>query len=351
MAHVSDSEISYDEMSSTDLINSMKKMMTALQKKTKKMETCVVKAEEKKAKAAPVKGVRPPQLAQNAEWVNFVYQDMLVNGWTQEFVHASTLYSVSELITAKDAEGADLLDEDGDVIMFHAFQGTNGQQPVLGHAMVLSKTYRTEKPEMYQAFLEQYVPAAVAAPAAAAAKPVVERAILTLAERREERARAKEKEDEEKAEKKRARDEKKAATALAKVEADAAKALLKGPKAPPKGAVIRAPVPVKAAMAGAVPVKAKPVAVAAAVAPVPLKPLEKLVKKLVKKPVVLVMPEKGQTLPFVYAGVTYLRDHLNRLFEIDENGEAGDCVAVYLEKTKKVSQEQADFPEDDEDDE
>jgi hypothetical protein len=344
MAHVSDSEISFDDMSSTDIITVMKQAMTALQKKTKKMETCVVKAEEKKAKAAPAKGVRPPQLAQNAEWVNFVYQDMLVSGWTHEFLHASTLYSVSELITPKDAEGNDLVDEDGDVIMFHAFKGTNGQQPVLGHAMVLSKMYRTEKPEMYQEFLKTYVPAAVAAPAAAAAKPVVERAILTLAERREERARAEEEKEEEKAEKKRAREAKKAATALAKVEADAAKALLKGPKAPPKGAVIRAPVPVKAAMAGAVPVKAKPaVAVAVVAAPVPLKPL---VKKLVKKPVVWVRPEKGQSNPFVYAGVTYLRDHLDRLFEI-KDGEAGNCIGVFLENTKTVSQEDDDIPEDD----
>ena len=336
MAHVSDSEITFDDMSSTDLISVMKKMMTALQKKTKKMETCVVKAEEKKAKAAPVKGVRPPQLAQNAEWVNFVFRDMLTNGWKQEFIHSDTIWPVSELVSSLDADGKEKLDEDGEVIMFHSFVGSYGEQPILGHAMVLSKAYRVQKPELYQEFLTEYVPdepVAVAAPA----KPVVERVTMTLAERREERERVKTEKEEEKEEKKRIREEKKAATALAKVEADAAKALLKGPKAPPKGAVVRAPVPVKAAMMGAVPVRAKPVAAVAAAVAVPLKP----VTKVVKKPTVWVRPEKGQMLPFMYAGVTYMRDHLDRLFD-----DADDCVGVYMESTKKVSQEAEDIPED-----
>ena len=343
MAHVSDSEITFDDMSSTDLISVMKKMMTALQKKTKKMETCVVKAEEKKAKAAPVKGVRPPQLAQNAEWVNFVHSHILANGW-ETFVHAERLgkgmadveYPPSTLVALCDANGQEQTDEDGETVMIHVFDGSESEQPNLAHAMTISKAYRVSKPELYQEFLTEYVPdepVAVVAPA----KPVVERVTMTLAERREERERVKTEKEEEKEEKKRIREEKKAATALAKVEADAAKALLKGPKAPPKGAVIRAPVPVKAAMMGAVPVRAKPVAVAAAAVAAALKPIA----KLVKKPTVWVRPEKGQMLPFMYAGVTYMRDHLDRLFD-----DADDCVGVFLESTKKVSQEAEDIPED-----
>lgn len=333
MAHVSDSEISYDEMSSNDLIAQMKKMMTALQKKTKKMETCVVKAEEKKAKAAPVKGVRPPQLAQNAEWVNFVFRDMLTNGWKQEFVHSNTIWPVSELVPSMDADGKEQLDEDGEVMMFHAFKDSYGEQPILAHAMVLSKAYRVQKPELYQKFLTEYVPdepVVVAAPA----KPVVERVTMTLAERREEKERVKTEKEEEKEEKKRVREEKKAATALAKEEEKAAKALLKGPKAPPKSAVIRAPVPIKAAMAGAVPIKAKPAAVA-------LKP----VMKAVKKPTVWVKPEKGAANPFVHGGVTYMRDHLDRMFSVDEQGEAGDCVGVLM-ANNTISSADEDIPDD-----
>ena len=343
MAHVSDSEISYDEMSSTDLINSMKKMMTALQKKTKKMETCVVKAEEKKAKAAPAKGVCPPQLAQNAEWVNFVHSHILANGWESfvcperyNGVMADVEYPPSTLVPLCDADGKEEVDDDGETIMIHVFEGSDSEQPIKAHAMTISKTYKVQKPELYQAFLSEYVPdEPLSAPAPA--KAVAERVTMTLAERREERERVKAEKDEEKAEKKREREAKKAAKDAEKEAEKAAKALLKGPKAPPKGAVVRAPVPVKAALAGAVPVRAKPVA--AAVAPVPLKPIA----KLVKKPVVWVKPEKGHMLPFVYAGVTYMRDHLDRLFVND------DCVGVYLESTKKVSQEEVDIPEDDDD--
>lgn len=314
MAHVSDSELKYDDMTASDLLKEMKKMMVVLEKKTKKTETALSKVEEKKEKSAPVKGVRPPQLAQNAEWVNFVHEHILAEGW-ESFIHAERCgkgmadveYPASELVE---------VEVDGESVYIHVFADSDIERPNLSHAMTLSKRYRSEKPDLYQAFLAQYVAPTPVEDAGSVAKPAVVRVSMTLAERQAEKARKEAEKVAERERKKAERERKKAEKEVAKqVAAElkaAAKAAAKASKAPPKAAVKRAIVPAAGVKAvAAVKLVAKPV---------------------VAKPVVAwVPPAKGEVKEWKEpkSGVTYLRDHLDRLFTMDANGDAEDCIGMW----------------------
>ena len=89
-----------------------------------------------------------------AEWVAFVHIHILEHGW-EEFSHierdggitVNVLYPPSTLVPLHNENGH---------IMAHIFEGADDEQPTMSHAFSISKAYRTEKPELYQEFLEQY---------------------------------------------------------------------------------------------------------------------------------------------------------------------------------------------------
>lgn len=321
MAHVSDSlrdgwqqpalsELKYDDMAASDILKEMKKMMAVLEKKTKKTETALTKVEEKKVKSAPVKGVRPAQFDQNAEWVNFVLAHILAEGW-ESFIHAERCGKVMADVEYPASELAEV-EMDGETIQIHIFAGSDNEQPNLSHAMTLSKLYRSEKADLYEAFLSQYVAPTPVEGAGRVVKPAVQRVSMTLEERRAEQARKEAEKEAEKerkkaereAERERKKAEKEEEKRFAKEMREAAKAV----KAPPKAAVKRALVPV----AGVKSVLAA-----------------KTIAKPVAKPVAAwVQPEKGQSNEWTEpkSSVTYLRDHLDRLFTMDAQGEAHECV-------------------------
>ena len=340
MANVSDSALKYDNMSSTEIISEMMAMMKVLSKKDKKLETTVTKTEEKKAKAAPSKGVVPVQFLKPSAWVDFVLDHVLANGW-ESFVHAErcgkgmvdTEYPPSVLVPMLDAEGKEMMDEDDDALMIHIFEGSANEQPTKQHAMSLSKLYRTTMPELYAEFEAQYEePPAVEG--TVAVKPVAPRVSMTLLERRAMQAAAKAEKEAEKeaakalrAQKKAEKEAEKEAEKLRKAAEKAAKAAAKAPKA----AVLRAVVPVKAVAAAAKPVVAAKVAVAA-----------KLVAKVAAA---WVRPPKGQSRAFEFDGVTYRRDHLDRLWT---NEEESELVGTFIEETQFINRNIDEAPEDDE---
>jgi hypothetical protein len=110
----------------------------------------------------------------------------------------------------------------------------------------------------------------------------------------------------------------------------------------PEAAVVKIPA---RAVRGVVTSKGSPIAPAAQVVKAPL-----TVKAAVKgavKPLVKpqspktewVPPVKGMSKPFQVGTVTYLRDHLNRLWTQDANGKPDDCVGVWDEKTQSIDDE------------
>lgn len=310
----------YDSMSSVDLIAQMKKMMAALEKKEKKLVKEVAKAEEKKVKAAPAKGVMPVQLAKNSAWVKFVLEHMTVNGW-EPFTHsercgsgmADVEYPESELVPARDAEGDELVDENGQPIYEYVFAELGGV-PTHGHAMTVSKLYKKTKPELYTEFEagweEPEKPSSSSSSSGA-------RVTLTYAERKALKAESDAKKEAEKAERKATREADRAAKA-AKKEADAvvkaAEKAAKAGKAVPKAAVVRAVVPAAKAVA-------KP-AVAAKPAVLRMRP--------VAKPVLTMpdFPDDGVLRPWTWDGVTYDVLHGGFVYEARKGDQIGAWVGM-----------------------
>lgn len=294
MANVSDSAVNYEDMATTDILKEMKKMMVVLEKKTKKAETALSKMEEKKEKSAPVKGVRPTQLAQNAEWVQFVHEHILAEGW-ESFIHPERSGKGMVDVEYPGSEVAEVKME-GETVQIHIFSGSDNEQPNLSHAMSLSKQYRTTKPELYEEFLSQYV-AEVKMPVEGVAKSSV-RVTMTLAERQAEKARKEAEKEAEKAQKKAEREAERERKKAEKEEEKRLKAEAKAAakKAPPKAVVVRKIVPVAA--------------------------------KVVKRVSEWVPPAKGESKLWTEpkSGVTYLRDHLDRLFILDGDEEDDTCV-------------------------
>lgn len=357
MAHISDSAL--QEMSQAEIIQQMMSLLTVLGKKEKATSKFVEKAESKKEKCAPPKGVRPVQLDKSTAWVEFVHMHILTNGW-EAFTHsekfgkgmADVQYPESELTAVLDDDGKEQLDEDGDVVYAHVIKGSvkpsnpNGDQPNMSHAMSISKMYWSptkksgSKPDLYQEFLDQYV--APPAPEGAGSKPVkkvVSRVALTLEEkmdakreREEEKEAEKQRKKEEREQKKRDRDAEKEAEKKRKEAEKAAKLATKVPKGADKA--IKVPVSVK----GVVPVsKSVPNKSAA---PVP-KPTIAATKKSVEKED-WVPPPAGKSKPFTLRGVKYLRDSDNVITTVGDD-ESVEVVGIYDPITKTISE---DIPED-----
>jgi len=353
MAHISDSAL--QEMSQAEIIQQMMSLLTVLGKKEKATSKFVEKAESKKEKCAPPKGVRPVQLDKSTAWVEFVHMHILTNGW-ESFTHSEKFgkgmadfqYPESEMTAVLDDDGKEQLDEDGDVVYAHVIKGSvkpsspNGDQPNMSHAMSISKMYWSptkksgSKPDLYQEFLDQYV--APPAPEGAGSKPVkkvVSRVALTLEEkmeakreREEEKEAEKQRKKEEREEKKRERDAEKEAEKQRKEAEKAAKLAMKVPKGAAKA--IKPPVSVK----GIVPV-AKPAPSSAS----------KPTVAATKKPVVKedwVPPTAGKCKPFTLRGVTYLRDADNVMTTVTTGDEDAEVVGIYDPITQTISE---DIPE------
>ena len=328
MAHVSDSAISYEDMSTTDLITQMKKMMTVLDKKSKKIEASAAKLEEKKTKAAPAKGVQPAHLAQNTAWVKYVHGYIYANGWGT-FIHmerhgagmAEVEYPPSELVVHLDTDGKESVGDDGEVVMIHVFEGSGKEQPNLSHAMSLSKLYKVDKPELYEAFLAEYQPGDAPVKPAKVAKECVS---MTLAERRQLKAEA---DAAKELEKETNRLERVAARQKKAAAAEAEKALKA--KKVPKAAVVRAVVPAaRPASAAAVPkaASAVPKTVAA--------PKTAATPATAEKPkMVFEIPEDTLVHEWTWEGVTYLVNSDHCVWEKGSDDEPGNWVGmVDLEK-------------------
>jgi hypothetical protein len=89
-----------------------------------------------------------------AEWVAFVHAHILEHGW-ESFIHAERFGGITVDVVFPPSTLVPLHNENGH-IMGHVFEGADDEQPTLCHAFSISKVYRTEKPELYQEFLERY---------------------------------------------------------------------------------------------------------------------------------------------------------------------------------------------------
>lgn len=340
MANISDSEVtpleelSYEDLSASELLKQMKDMMKVLEKKTKTNETKLKKyeeKEEKREKSAPAKGVRPAQLDENNAWVEFVHQHMLSNGWAS-FTHKERYGKSMAEIEFPESEQVPLPGSDGQMV--NVFKGIQPLAQVnLSHAMSVSAKYKITQPELYAEWKAEWkalhpdpTEEEKAALAASKAKPVVQRVSMTLAEKLAEKAQKEADKAAEKAQKEadkaRVKAEKEAEKMRLKAEKEAAKQLLavnKSVKGGPKAAVLRAVVPVaKPALKPAVKPVAKPVAAPVAVrGPVWIPPIEGGVKE------------------WTVNGVVYLRTAENYLFEC-ANNDIGDAVGQYDPATNTI---------------
>jgi len=386
MAHESDMELNLEQLSSTELAKFIKEASGLLEKKVRSEAKQLEKVETKRVAAAPPKGVTPIQFAKNNAWVNFVWDHMRMNGW-EAFTHterygsgvADVLYPESVLIPCVDENGKPMLDEDGEEASIWVFKDSvskskpNGDQPILAHAMSLSKIYWTPanskragsgtKQELYEEFEKSFVPPVQpegAATAASVKKAVVRRAITKeekeaekeqkrqekeaekeqkRQEREAERERKRQEKEEEKEQKRREKEAEKAAKAASKIPARAIRGMVTS-----KGSPIAATAVVKAKVM-------KTVAASAASTPLPTVAVTpKPVVKAIAKPIApakkedWVPPAKGKSKDFTLNGVTYLRDHLDRLWTKDENGKPDECAGWYDVANNKIDDE--NVPED-----
>lgn len=315
-------ESTYENMSQAEIIAEMKSLMKVLEKKEKAQTKLVEKVAEKKEKAAPVKGVRPAQLDKNAKWVEYVHEHILANGW-EAFVHAERCGA-----GMADVEyPASVLVDDA-----YLFEGTKSEQPNLSHAMTLSKLYKVEKPELYEAFEAAYMPVE-AVPVAA--KPAVARVSMTLEEKLQQKAQEKEAKEQEKAAKgnhcddcgephKNRKDNFCTLCRLKRKEAEKKqeKEVKAAAAVKPKGAAkaVLPKVVVKVVPKIAKPVLASASASSSSTPSAPLKPA-------------WVAPKKGQTKRVIIGDKEYLVDHLNRAYEPND---PDGCVGTYVPATNTI---------------
>ncbi len=375
-------DLNLSQLSSAELAKFIKEASCLLEKKVKTESKQLEKVETKRALAAPPKGKTPVQFLKNNAWVEFVLNDMLTEGW-ESFTHAErfgkgvadVLYPESELVPFMDEKGEETVDEDGDVVHIHVFKDSvtkgkpNGEQPTLSHAMTVSKLYWSpatlkksgtgSKPELYEGFESEYVApqAEEGASTGSFEKKVVVRRTMTKEEREREKE---EKAAEKEAEKERKRQEKEEEKERKRKEKEEEKERKRKEKEEEKAAKASSKIP-KGAIRGTVSSKGSPVATAVAKvkAPLPVNGVSKPATaakcsetpRLKPKAVVKedwVPPAKGKSKDFTLNGVTYLRDHLNRMWTKDEKGKADECVGVYITASNSISDEEDDMPEDDE---
>jgi hypothetical protein len=365
MAFESDMDLKFAKMSIVEMSKFMKEAFVILEKKAKADTKQLEKVETKRAAAAPTKGKTPIQFLKNNAWVEFVLNDMLTQGW-DAFTHtermgkglANVLYQKSELVPYKDAEGKEVLDEDGDAQRIFVFERTvskekpNGDQPTLSHAMTVSRNYWSpatvkkagsgSREDLYREFESQYVPPETEeGETVKPTKKTVVRQVMTKEERDREKEEKEREKEEAKEQKRLEREEAKERKRLEK-EAEKEQKRLEREAAKASKAVVKIPA---RAVRGMVTSKGSPIAPAAQVVKAPL-----TVKAAVKgavKPLVKpqspktewVPPVKGMSKPFQVGTVTYLRDHLNRLWTQDANGKPDDCVGVWDEKTQSIDDE------------
>lgn len=330
MARVSDSDI--EQMTQGEIIKQMMTLLTVLGKKEKTSSKLLEKVETKKMNSAPPKEVRPIQLDKSTAWVEFVHKHILTNGWeafhhTERFGNGKALikYPESELVPLLDEDGKECIDEDGAVNYAYVFKASvtpsnpSGDQPTKSHAMTLSKNYWSptknegSKPHLYVAFEQQYVSPEMDCPKQE--KHANLQVILTLDEKKAEKAKRQAEKEAEKLKKKVEREAKKA-------ERDAEREAEKLRKKAEKEAKIASKVPKSAAKAIKTTVKST--------IPVP---------KRAQINDDWVPPSEGKSKPFTLNGVIYLRQSNNIMWTRDDAGEPDDVIGIYDPTTQTISEE------------
>ena len=359
------------EMEFEDLMKVMKIVCAELDKKTK--------SGSKTAKAVKVKnatGGIPRQLRKNNEWVDFVQNHAVENGW-ESFAAKNTkkdkTVEVIEMPASIMYEGAHVYEDSVTDDLPHGRQLTHKE------AMSLSKHYWAAKEQvgsrhdLYQEFLDQFEENSdVAAVAAVAEKPAVIH--KTAAEKAAEKETAKKVKAAEKEAKKAAKAaakadkdaikeaekaEKKAEKEAAKAEKEAEKAAKSAPKKVAPKAPIKA-APVKAAAKVALSIMevdieaAEPVVLAPAVKKLVPKSAASLIKVAPKAPAVAIVlkeqwtcPNDGEVHPWTFKGKKYYRNYSNELWEVEEDNSAGDWVGMYIHSESRIDDSVAN-PYDDE---
>lgn len=324
-------------LSVNELMQTMKVVCQAMEKKTKDTKPAAEK------KTAP-KGVTPPQLRKNHAWVAFVLADALQYGWEAFDAKETKRDKTVEIV---NMPGSIYHDES------FVFEGSvtekcaTGKQVTQKDAMSLSKHYwsvgeqKGARPELYQAFLDVYNEddSAEAAVAASAAKPVVVR--KTAAEKKvekeavdekkaKEKAEKEKKKADEKAEKEKKKADEKAKKMEEKAEEKAKKEAAKAPKntpvklvkaATPPSAPVKAPKPATKLVETDVfeePVAS--IAAVAAVAPIArtLKKKKETVKPLLVEPV-WTCPEDGAAHAWEFKGKLYARNFENDVWSPEDD--------------------------------
>ena len=166
------------------------------------------------------------------------------------------------------------------------------------------------------------------------------RRAITKEEKEAEKEQKRQEKEEEKEQKRREKEAEKAAKAASKIPARAIRGMVTS-----KGSPIAATAVVKAKVM-------KTVASSSSSTPLPTMAVTpKPAVKAIAKPVApakkedWVPPAKGKSKDFTLNGVTYLRDHLDRLWTKDANGKPDECAGWYDVANNKIDDE--NVPEDD----
>jgi len=299
----------------TELVTVMNSALSLMGKKAKAME----KTEKKDEK--PKDPNRGKQLKKPRAWVNYVHKYATENGWEPFLVKNAK----------EEIEMPGSVEHNG----IHVFANSiteklpEGKKLILKDAMSLSRSYKTDKPELYAEFEAQYKEEesveAPKAPKEKSAAPVRK----TLAE-------------------KQAESEAKKATKAPKTpkepkEPKAPKEKKTSPKSSPK---TEAKVPKAAVAAKEIPVATK------AAEPATSMDTPKLKGK--KAPAASVdewvAPPAGKCAPFTFKGKKYIRSSDDEMWTQGADGGAGEWVGMFDPKTGKIDTSVTDPYADDEED-
>lgn len=296
----------------------------AAEKKLSKLE----EKEEKRSVAAPAKGVRPPQLQANTDWVNFVHQHALANGWPT-FKH---LERCGQGMAEVDYPESEIVDVPG-VGPTHVFRGIVPHvQPNLSHAMSLSRKYKTDLPQLHQLWLSTYEPSAPIPGSVPAAKPA--RVVMTLAEKLAAKQAEKEEKEAEKQRKKKEREAKKAEKEAEKEAEKQRKLIEKAAKAAPSVGILRAAIPALMPAAPAAPVVAAAPAVSAIRPPRIARPVVAPVPDV--EPMKWNIPDDNECHEWTWNGTTYIVNSEGHAWLLGADRYAGAWVGQVLPKENRI---------------
>ena len=339
----------------SDLFKVIKQATTLAEKRSKGGVPRSKRAAPAKKGSQP-KGKVPTQLLKPKAWVNWVLAHAKANGWPEFTVHQNKKDKETGEVTELEIEmPASELNEDGDEPVY-VYSGSrnsltpDGKQIIPKDAMSLSKWYYTPKtktgtnPELYEAFLAEYVEEEADVPETASvtsSKVIVK---MTAAERDAVAAAKKAEKEAEKAAKKA---EKEAEKALKKAEKEAEKEAKKAEKEAEKAAKLaeksasaeqKKPA-TKVAVPAAAIKKAVATPKAAATPKVVATPKATVTPKVTVKSVAKSewsCPADGQVHPWPFKGKQYLRNSDDEVWLKAADGGCGDWQGVYVPAEDRI---------------